>query len=409
MASENASGGANDRSRDPGKPAAGAEQSPPDAKQTPAREERTPAHAEKTPAPVEQTPDSIEHLLDTPDLAGALESERFKQFLDRVPVAIAVAELKPAERVIYANIEFERLTGQANANILEGRWDRLPGEDADPRETRALGSAVAEERDYLGSFTIPHGDETIIVDAWSNVIDDEDGTPAFRLVALVETGMRDPAAVDDLQQRLHEKDTLLRELQHRVKNNLQLITALIRAEARNVPERSTGDRFDRLAGRIEALGLLYRSLGETGPANAVDLGIYLSEIASAVMRAHAVEGIHLNLQVDTWPVSIDVAMPTGLVVNELLTNALKHAFHGRDGGTITLHSTTSPGGCIVLIADDGVGLPEGRSWPERGKLSSLIVRSLQQNAKARFDVQSAPGKGVRVTIVFDCEDAAPES
>ena len=56
------------------------------------------------------------------------------------------------------------------------------------------------------------------------------------------------------------------------------------------------------------------------------------------MRAHAVEGIRLDLKVDTWPVSINVAMPAGLVVNELLTNALKHAFAGRDGGTITLHS-----------------------------------------------------------------------
>ena len=78
----------------------------------------------------------------------------------------------------------------------------------------------------------------------------------------------------------------------------------------------------------------------------VDLGVYLSQIASAVMSSHAVEGIRLDMKVDTYPVSINVAMPTGLVVNELLTNALKHAFRGRDGGTITLHSISDGEGCF---------------------------------------------------------------
>jgi two-component sensor histidine kinase len=126
------------------------------------------------------------------------------------------------------------------------------------------------------------------------------------------------------------------------------------------------------------------------------------------MRAHAVEGIHLNMQVDTWPVSIDVAMPAGLVVNELLTNALKHAFQGRPGGTITLHCLTDAGGCRVVVADDGVGLPKGAAWPKAGKLSSLIVRSLLQNAKATIEVESTPGEGMRVTIFFAVADAAPD-
>jgi two-component sensor histidine kinase len=125
------------------------------------------------------------------------------------------------------------------------------------------------------------------------------------------------------------------------------------------------------------------------------------------MRAHAQEGIHLNMQLDTWPVSLDVAMPAGLVVNELLTNALKHAFVGREGGTITLHCVSEPRGCTVLVADDGVGLPEGVSWPKPGKLSALIVRSLVQNARAGIEVASKSGEGVRVTIRFTCEDAAP--
>jgi two-component sensor histidine kinase len=190
-----------------------------------------------------------------------------------------------------------------------------------------------------------------------------------------------------------------------VKNNLQMITALIRLEARNMPDDASQKGFDRLAGRVEALALLYRSLSTDDQEQAVDLGVYLSEIASAVMHAHAVEGIHLNLQVDTWPVSINVAMPAGLLVNELLTNALKYAFQGRNGGTITLHSLVDGYGCRVMVSDDGVGLAPGVRWPEPGKLSAMIMRSLRDNAKARVEVASTPGNGMRVTIFFARADA----
>ncbi|MGH7022015.1 MAG: sensor histidine kinase [Caulobacteraceae bacterium] len=348
----------------------------------------------------------IERLLDTNDLAAALESDRFKEFLDRMPIAVAVSELGPEERIIYANDEFARLTDQANSEILGNGWDRLPGRATSP-EIRAIGEVVAEGRDYIGSFTFRHGDSEFVADAWSNVIDDDSGAPAFRLVALAEAAPRETSVLDELEERVREKDMQLRELQHRVKNNLQMITALIRIEAKGVVDRSTSEGFDRLAGRVEALGLLYRALTETGSGDVVELGVYLSEIASAVMHAHAMEGIRLDLQVDTWPVSIDVAMPTGLVVNELLTNALKHAFVAREAGTITLRCTVDDQRCTVLVADDGVGSPAGASWPRPGKLSSLIVRSLVKNANAHLDFQSAPGKGTRVTITFLRADAAP--
>jgi len=159
-------------------------------------------------------------------------------------------------------------------------------------------------------------------------------------------------------------------------------------EGYNTSDDEAGESFDRLAGRVDALALLYRALSEDRFGQSVDLGIYLSQIASAVMQAHAVEGIRLDLKVDSWPVSINVAMPTGLVVNEVLTNALKHAFVGRGGGTITLHSLVNSEGCQVSISDDGIGLPPGTSWPTSGRLGSLIVQSLRQNAGAAVEVRA---------------------
>ena len=353
--------------------------------------------------------EDVEQLLATPGLADALKSDRFKQFLDHVPVAIAVAKLRPSEEITYCNLEFERLTGLAAAQIQGNDWNVLPGVAAPHHDDTPLGDAVQSDEEYIGTFTIDHDGQRVDVNAWSNTIESDDGVPMFRLVALASTGQRSQNAGKQHDQLLRDKDVLLRELQHRVKNNLQMITALIRMEARNVTDGETGERFDRLAGRINSLALLYDLLSGEGADDGIDLGVYLSQVASSVMQAHAVEGIRLELKVDTWPVSINVAMPTGLVVNELMTNALKHAFAGRDGGTITVSSLVDDTGCRVVVADDGVGLPQGTTWPQSGKLGAVIAQSLKQNAKARLEVTSAPNEGVRVVIFFAREAAEPDA
>ena len=349
--------------------------------------------------------EKIEQLLETPDLADALESDRFKQFLDQVPVAIAVSDLKASERIVYVNLEFERLSGFSAPDVVGKSWNLLNGAADAAGCKPPLDVAIVGEQEHIGIFTVGSGSRSVNV--WSNLIEDDGGMPVFRLVALAAVvSDEDKAERAAIARQLQDKDTLLQELQHRVKNNLQMVTALIRMEARNLPE--VGERFDRLAGRVEALALLYQSLSEQGVAEEIDLGVYLSQVASAVMRAHGEEGIRLDLKVDTWPVSIYVAMPTGLVVNVLLTNALKDGFQGREGGTITLHSLVDDGGCSVIVADDGVGLPAGMEWPQSGKLGGLIVNSLRQNAKATVDVRSEPGRGLHVTIRFARAAAAAD-
>ncbi len=343
--------------------------------------------------------DVVEQLLDVPDLAGALESEQFRKFLDQVPIAIAVSDLGTEERVVYANPEFEKLTGRATGRFSS--WTALSGIGIHRHKGWELAQAVVEESDFVGTFQLSRSDGiSPIVDVYSNIIEDDGGRACFRLVAMVDVsqhGNENHEPSD--RERDAEKDVLLRELQHRVKNNLQMITALIRLETRNAttPDRK---RFERLAGRVEALALLYQTLSGEDNKDELDLGVYLSQIASAVMTSHAMEGIRLDMKVDTFLVSINVAMPTGLVVNELLTNSLKHAFRRRDGGTVTLHSTVEEDGCRIVVADDGVGLPRGETWPKPGKLGALIAHSLMENAKAEFEVQSVPEKGTRVTIIF---------
>ncbi|KAA3452284.1 histidine kinase [Mesorhizobium sp. SARCC-RB16n] len=351
--------------------------------------------------------ETVEQLLETPDLASALESEQFKKFLDQVPIAIAVSDLSGQERVVYANPEFEKLSGLKAAMLAQKHWAALSGIGLHQQKDRALSGAVVDETDFVGTFRLERAEDSpAIVDVYSNVIENDNGKACFRLVALVDVSAHgETEDARSIEERVREKDTLLRELQHRVKNNLQMITALIRLETRNATEPDR-KRFERLAGRVDALAILYQTLSGEEHKEEVDLGVYLSQIASAVMASHAVEGIRLDMKVDTYPVSVNVAMPAGLVVNELLTNALKHAFRGRDSGTITLHSVVNGDGCRVVVADDGIGLPEGESWPKQGKLGALIAQSLTENAKAEFDVTSSADAGTRVTIVFKRSAAA---
>jgi PAS domain S-box-containing protein len=355
----------------------------------------------------EEKSSTVESLLATPDLAGALESEQFRRFLDQVPIAIGVSDMSRHERIVYANPEFERVSGRQAADLVDQPWSVFDASGHWNGAPCVLGAAITETNDFIGTYTIKRADQApAVVDAYSNIIQDETGRPAYRLAALVDVTAHLEGDREEFEQKLREKDTLLMEVQHRVKNNLQMITALMRIEARNARGKMDTAPFDRLAGRIEAIQILYGLLSDHGAEDVVDLGVYLSRVASAVLQAHAVEGIRLDLKVDIYPVSVNVAMPTGLVVNELLTNALKHAFVGRSTGTMTLHSLTDADGCRITIADDGIGLPEGVTWPKRGKLGSAIVQSLRENAKAQLEIESSPEGGVRVTIVFKRPDVA---
>jgi PAS domain S-box-containing protein len=348
----------------------------------------------------------VENLLATPHLADALGSARFRRFLDQIPIAIVVSKIDADERIVYANPEFEKLTGQSAVEVEGKAWDSLRGSGSSQNTELLVGAAIAEGTEFVGTFRLgSSGSDAAVIDAYSNLIEDELGRPAFRLAALVDVGLHQRAG-SELESQAREKDLLLRELQHRVKNNLQMITAIIRLEARNAPSDGSTAQLQRLAGRVESLSALYHLLSDSAVHDQIDLGTYLSEIASTAMRSHAVDGIRLNMKVDAYPAGLNVAMPAGLIVNELLTNALKHAFVGRDAGTITLHSLADDRFCRVLVADDGIGFPAGVEWPKRGRLGALIVESLRENANADLHFESEPGKGTRITIAFSREAAS---
>jgi PAS domain S-box-containing protein len=330
----------------------------------------------------------------------AVDTEEFRVFLDHIPIAIVVSRVVRGEqRLVYANRAYEELTGRPHAEIRGLEWSVLDSFRLEDEPHLTFSQALPKCDDFVGTFKREQP-KLALVEAYSGVIENEDVGKTYRIVALIDVTERARAQREEFAQRLRDKDMLLKELQHRVKNNLQLLTALIRLDART---QRNGDsvNLDKLAGRIEALQLLYNELATDGLGQTVDLGHYVSQIASAVMHTYAVDGTRLDLKVDHATASINVAMPVGLLVNELLTNAFKHAFNGRENGTLTVRCLLEDEGLYrIVVADDGIGLPEGVTWPAPGKLGALILQSLQENVNTDFKVESAAGKGMRATISF---------
>jgi PAS domain S-box-containing protein len=348
--------------------------------------------------PSETTADQINDLFDSIELTKAVETEEFKRFLDYIPIAIVVSKFfRGDQRICYANKAFETLTGQASGDCYGKGWSILsPFRDENNPEV-TLEQAMLKGEEFLGTFQReqPTG---LTVEAFSGLIEDEDGTENYRIAALIDITNRARAEREEYARQIRDKDVLMKELQHRVKNNLQLIVALIRLEARN-ENRGEKINLQTLAGRIESLHLLYQALSTEAAGDEIDLGHYLSQIASAVMNSCAVDGVRLDQKMDYAPVSVNTALSVGLVVNELLTNSFKHAFCGRGHGVIAVECRRQGEDRYrVVIADDGSGLPEGVTWPVPGKIGALIVQTLRENTKTDFSVETAAGKGVRVSM-----------
>src|ERR1700722_13667771 len=266
----------------------------------------------------------VDQILDSSKLALAIENDKYKHLLDHAPVAVAVSRGSgDKQHIVYVNKSFKILTSIVAVDLEGQSWTCLDGFLGEDAPAQTLGEAIRDGEEFIGVFR-PSGpvDRLVIVQAYASVIESDDGIENFRIAALVDIGGRERAQIEQFESQIRDRDMLMRELQHRVKNNLQLITALIRLEARSAAEGETV-ALARLASRIDALTVLYRTLSAEDAASEIDLGQYLSDVATSVMEVNATPGVAIEIETSFCPLSINVAMPAGLLVNEMLTNALK--------------------------------------------------------------------------------------
>lgn len=201
----------------------------------------------------------------------------------------------------------------------------------------------------------------------------------------------------ELRRALDERGVLLREVYHRVKNNLQFVDAMLALEA-NKPAGDSADLEQRLRAvrrRVHALALVHQQLMDSQDLATLRLDVYLREICGNMVRGAGLDQERVDLEVDTDELNIDLdrAIPIGLVIAELLSNVAKHAFPGERRGTVWIAARAAGEGFIDLsVADDGVGRPAG--LPEH--TGSTILRALVDQLNAEMSVQD--GQGYRVTL-----------
>lgn len=206
----------------------------------------------------------------------------------------------------------------------------------------------------------------------------------------------------ELSQATHQREVLLHELQHRVKNTLQIILSFISLERHKATDDGARDLLDRLAKRVESLGLMYRKLAFANGEERVEFGEYLEEICKALLGMPAQKPIKLDVRRLPLMLGMDQALPLGLIANEFVSNSLKHAFpNGR--GTITIHlDMNDEANARLVLADDGIGALSPAKATKGSGLRLIEQLAQQAHAKVSWDRTA----GTKATLMFPVLTAA---
>ena len=289
--------------------------------------------------------------------------------LAKMPLALVLTNPNLDDNpIVYANRAFEKIT-RFSADAVIGRNCRfLQGDGTDPAHVRQLAQAVREERDFSVDIVNFRSDGTRFLNRLmiTPLYDDERNLQCF---LGVQRDMSEGEETWPASPARPKRSTLrIGEVQHRVKNHLAMVVGMIRMQAR---AKTSKEAFDALARRIESLQLLYQEMTEAGIASTgakrVPLGAYVSRIAATIGHLDGRRSIRVNVDCDSIEDDVERAARIGLLFSELLTNALKHAFEGREDGLVEARLKMLSSGVIrMTVSDDGIGLPEGSQWPYRG-------------------------------------------
>ncbi len=212
---------------------------------------------------------------------------------------------------------------------------------------------------------------------------------------------------EQIRKSLKEKESLLREIHHRVKNNLQVISSLLSLQSDYSKGVDSSRLFEESQNRISAIALIHEQLYQSEDLAEIDMGEYIADLADNLLTVYGDEGSNVSVEFNTNDLSVDIdtAIPCGLIINELFSNCLKHAFKycGKDGnkkeGLISVGFNSSTEGQYILsVADNGCGLPPGLDFRETETLGLQLVCTLTDQLHG--DIELSAGKGAKFDIRF---------
>jgi PAS domain S-box-containing protein len=200
-------------------------------------------------------------------------------------------------------------------------------------------------------------------------------------------------ASDKLKEALNEKEMLLKEVYHRVKNNLQVVSSLINLQARNVKNVAAADLLKQSADRIKSMALLHEKLYQSKDLARIDFNDYIHSLVAHLLFGYGAHSgkIDITIKIGDVFLDVDTAIPCGLIINELLSNALKHAFPGDRHGEIGVNFTQDQGESILVITDNGIGFSTDVDFKKTDSLGLQLVATLTNQLMGQITLNQAEG------------------
>jgi PAS domain S-box-containing protein len=322
--------------------------------------------------------------------------DSFRRVVEWAPNAMVLID--PQGRIVMVNAEMERVFGYRRDELVGGAVEQLVPQQLSGNHAAFRNGFFANPTPRpMGSgrdlFARRADGTEFPVEIGLNPIETEAGLMV--LASIVDITERKRAQVR-IENALEEKTVLLNELHHRVKNNLQMISSLLSLQSNRSDDARLREVLNECQNRVKAMGLTHQLLYEHKDFSRLDIGEYLNRLSQLLLSTYRAGGKGVNLKLVLSPdrhyVGLGKAIPCGLAVNELVTNAFKHAFPAERQGTITVSLAGSEGNEVVLtIADDGIGLPPDFDINTINSLGLRLVTLLTEQLQGTLSIDRSAG------------------
>ena len=208
-------------------------------------------------------------------------------------------------------------------------------------------------------------------------------------------------AEERIRASLKEKEVLLREIHHRVKNNMQVISSLLKLQAGYVKDKADIEMFKESQNRIKSMALVHEKLYQSEDLSNIDFKGYIEHLANTLFRSYGINGTKTALKVDAEDVmlGVDTAIPCGLIINELVSNSLKYAFPaGREGEIEIVFRLIDENEIELMVSDNGVGIPEDLDFRNSNSLGLKLVNILTDQIGGRLELDRSKGTRFRIRL-----------
>jgi PAS domain S-box-containing protein len=322
---------------------------------------------------------------------------RFRTAFEDAPVGMALAD--PAGFILGANSAFCELLGRSEEDIVSLPFASFTYSEDIEAGAEAVAACISGARSSarLVKRYLHNDGHPVWADVSLSLLRDEDGEPRAFIVHMLDIDER-MRYEERLKSLVSQKETLMKELQHRVKNNLNVVSGLLGLEEENCSDEGALPAFANARARIASIAAIYERLYLSEDLSSVDLDLYVEDLAAMIFSTYNLDPDRIRIRIDADRARLDTkrAVPVGLILNELVSNALKYAYPNDSRGEVRVRLVLEGGSLGLIVADDGPGIPAERRRPEAGSMGMTLVRMLSEQLGAELRIDASGGTAVSV-------------